>query len=214
MILRASGIQNAAICNLTLNEGTELSVLVFYVLHTSALNLVICSVKAGIFVRFIWHGACICHPGQDTGAFALAQALKANGEAAVSTLNLTSNFLTKYGQVCQHSHLLSLHCYLFVSCFGNSLFGPQTRLFQFWINNLHNQSLVFVDVSCQCSFHSGFPFMFPFWFCNYLVHAGRPHWSEGSCEWNERRKGSQYIFLDSMQLTIASWLIQTSTKRF
>lgn len=36
---------------------------------------------------------------QDKGAFALAQALKANGEAAVNTLNLTSNFFTKYGQV-------------------------------------------------------------------------------------------------------------------
>jgi Ran GTPase-activating protein (RanGAP) involved in mRNA processing and transport len=36
---------------------------------------------------------------RDKGAFALAQALKANGEAAVTTLNLTSNFFTKYGQV-------------------------------------------------------------------------------------------------------------------
>jgi hypothetical protein len=37
---------------------------------------------------------------RDKGAFALAQALKANGEAAVTTLNLSSNFFTKYGQVC------------------------------------------------------------------------------------------------------------------
>lgn len=36
---------------------------------------------------------------RDKGAFALAQALKANGEAAVTTLNLSSNFFTKYGQV-------------------------------------------------------------------------------------------------------------------
>jgi len=47
-----------------------------------------------------WWNDMVDLPLQDTGAFALAQALKANGEAAVSTLNLTSNFLTKYGQVC------------------------------------------------------------------------------------------------------------------
>lgn len=36
---------------------------------------------------------------QDKGAFALAQALKANEDLAVTSLNLASNFLTKYGQV-------------------------------------------------------------------------------------------------------------------
>ncbi|PKU63125.1 RAN GTPase-activating protein 1 [Dendrobium catenatum] len=36
---------------------------------------------------------------RDTGAFALAQALKANEDLAVTSLNLASNFLTKYGQV-------------------------------------------------------------------------------------------------------------------
>ena len=36
---------------------------------------------------------------QDKGAFALAQALKANPDAAVASLNLTNNFFTKYGQV-------------------------------------------------------------------------------------------------------------------
>ncbi|CAI5966656.1 unnamed protein product [Closterium sp. NIES-64] len=33
------------------------------------------------------------------GHNALAEALKANGEAAVETLNLSSNYITKYGQV-------------------------------------------------------------------------------------------------------------------
>ncbi|CAI5947822.1 unnamed protein product [Closterium sp. NIES-65] len=36
---------------------------------------------------------------RDRGAYALAEALKANGEAAVETLNLSSNYITKYGQV-------------------------------------------------------------------------------------------------------------------
>jgi hypothetical protein len=36
---------------------------------------------------------------QDKGAFSLAQALKANPDAAVTSLNLTNNFFTKYGQV-------------------------------------------------------------------------------------------------------------------
>ena len=36
---------------------------------------------------------------QDKGAYALAEALKANGEAAVDSLNLASNYITKYGKV-------------------------------------------------------------------------------------------------------------------
>jgi len=40
-----------------------------------------------------------CGGAQDKGAYALAEALKANGEAAVTTLNLSSNYITKYGQV-------------------------------------------------------------------------------------------------------------------
>jgi hypothetical protein len=36
---------------------------------------------------------------QDDGAFAIAQALKANEDVAVTSINLASNFLTKYGQV-------------------------------------------------------------------------------------------------------------------
>eukprot|EP00897_Mesotaenium_endlicherianum_P008917 jgi/Mesen1/8053/ME000043S07437 len=36
---------------------------------------------------------------EDKGAYALAEALKANGEAAVTTLNLSSNYITKYGEV-------------------------------------------------------------------------------------------------------------------
>jgi hypothetical protein len=40
--------------------------------------------------------ACSC---RDQGAYALAEALKANGEAAVQVLNLTGNYITKYGQV-------------------------------------------------------------------------------------------------------------------
>ena len=36
---------------------------------------------------------------QDKGAFALAQALKADEDPAVTSLNLASNFLNKYGQV-------------------------------------------------------------------------------------------------------------------
>jgi len=37
--------------------------------------------------------------GQDDGAFALAQALKANEDLAVTSLNLANNFFTKFGQV-------------------------------------------------------------------------------------------------------------------
>lgn len=145
----------------------------------------------------------IRHPVQDTGAFALAQALKANGEAAVSTLNLTSNFLTKYGQVDQHSHLLPLFCYLFVLFFGNSRFGPQMRLFSFEFI-IYTINLNFVYVSYQYSWHSCLVI--------FLVHAGRPDRSEGSCKWNERRKGSQYIFLERMRLTICPRLLPISTK--
>lgn len=36
---------------------------------------------------------------QDDGAFAIAQALKANDDIAVTSLNISSNFLTKFGQV-------------------------------------------------------------------------------------------------------------------
>eukprot|EP00268_Persea_americana_P034994 TRINITY_DN3456_c0_g1_i13.p1 TRINITY_DN3456_c0_g1~~TRINITY_DN3456_c0_g1_i13.p1 ORF type:complete len:161 (+),score=31.89 TRINITY_DN3456_c0_g1_i13:215-697(+) len=36
---------------------------------------------------------------RDNGAFALARALKANEEPALTSLNLASNFITKYGQV-------------------------------------------------------------------------------------------------------------------
>ena len=36
---------------------------------------------------------------QDNGAFALARALKANEEPALTSLNLASKFITKYGQV-------------------------------------------------------------------------------------------------------------------
>ncbi|RWV80421.1 hypothetical protein GW17_00058310, partial [Ensete ventricosum] len=41
----------------------------------------------------------VCSSYQDKGAFALAQALKANEDVAVASLNLASNFLTKYGQL-------------------------------------------------------------------------------------------------------------------
>lgn len=46
-----------------------------------------------------------CMWKQDKGAFALAQALKANEDLAVTSLNLASNFLTKYGQVISVSFL-------------------------------------------------------------------------------------------------------------
>jgi len=36
---------------------------------------------------------------QDDGAFAIAQALKSNDDVAVTSLNIASNFLTKFGQV-------------------------------------------------------------------------------------------------------------------
>lgn len=36
---------------------------------------------------------------QDEGAFAIAQALKANEDVRLSSLNLMNNFLTKLGQV-------------------------------------------------------------------------------------------------------------------
>lgn len=42
---------------------------------------------------------------QDNGAFAIAQALKANEDVRLTSLNLASNFLTKLGQV---SNLLVL----------------------------------------------------------------------------------------------------------
>lgn len=35
---------------------------------------------------------------RDDGAFAIAQALKTNEDVAVTSLNLSSNFLTKFGQ--------------------------------------------------------------------------------------------------------------------
>jgi len=37
--------------------------------------------------------------GQDPGAFAIAQALKANEDVALTSINLASNFITKLGQV-------------------------------------------------------------------------------------------------------------------
>lgn len=36
---------------------------------------------------------------QDDGAFAIAQALKANEDVKITSLNLGNNFLTKFGQV-------------------------------------------------------------------------------------------------------------------
>lgn len=36
---------------------------------------------------------------QDDGAFAIAQALKANEDVTVTSINLGNNFLTKFGQV-------------------------------------------------------------------------------------------------------------------
>lgn len=45
---------------------------------------------------------------QDKGAYALAEALKANGEAAVTTLNLSSNYITKYGQVSIMTRCIAL----------------------------------------------------------------------------------------------------------
>jgi NLR family CARD domain-containing protein 3 len=41
----------------------------------------------------------IIHVSQDKGAFALAQALKANEGIAVTSLNLGNNSFTKYGEV-------------------------------------------------------------------------------------------------------------------
>ena len=35
---------------------------------------------------------------RDDGAFAIAQALKSNDDVAVTSLNIASNFLTKFGQ--------------------------------------------------------------------------------------------------------------------
>ena len=40
-----------------------------------------------------------CELRQDDGAFALAQALKANEDLTVVTLNLSNNFFGKFGQV-------------------------------------------------------------------------------------------------------------------
>lgn len=45
---------------------------------------------------------------QDDGAFAIAQALKANEDVTVTSLNLSCNFLTKFGQV---TFPLSLNIY-------------------------------------------------------------------------------------------------------
>lgn len=36
---------------------------------------------------------------QDDGAFAIAQALKANEDVTVTSINLGNNFITKFGQV-------------------------------------------------------------------------------------------------------------------
>lgn len=46
---------------------------------------------------------------QDPGAFAIAQALKANEDIAVTSLNLANNFLTKFGQVVLSPSLLHPH---------------------------------------------------------------------------------------------------------
>lgn len=57
---------------------------------------------------------------QDPGAFAIAQALKANEDIAVTSLNLSNNFLTKFGQVVlspllvPHPHLIKMHILIVV----------------------------------------------------------------------------------------------------
>jgi hypothetical protein len=52
---------------------------------------------------------------QDDGAFAIAQALKSNEDVAVASLNLGSNFLTKFGQVTISASFA--HFYLTFLCY-------------------------------------------------------------------------------------------------
>lgn len=49
---------------------------------------------------------------QDDGAFAIAQALKANEDVRITSLNLSRNLMTKFGQVSFHASLDPLNCHL------------------------------------------------------------------------------------------------------
>jgi hypothetical protein len=70
---------------------------------------------------------------QDDGAFAIAQALKANEDVTVTSLNLANNFLTKFGQVKLFPFYSFLHCiiYLFATC---------EYLLHMYLNKLFNEA--------------------------------------------------------------------------
>jgi len=67
---------------------------------------------------------------QDDGAFAIAQALKSNDDVAVTSLNIASNFLTKFGQVMYIVVLLLLF----------AQFYPSFYFIFMGLNILHMQS--------------------------------------------------------------------------
>lgn len=54
----------------------------------------------------------LCFAFQDDGAFAIAQALKANEDVTITSLNLANNFLTKFGQVI----FLLTFCFMILFC--------------------------------------------------------------------------------------------------
>lgn len=61
------------------------------------MNLSVSSIHREFFIIVSKHR--LYQNSQDDGAFAIAQALKSNEDVAVTSLNLGSNFLTKFGQV-------------------------------------------------------------------------------------------------------------------
>lgn len=63
----------------------------------------------------ILHWFCV----QDDGAFAIAQALKANEDVKITSLNLANNFLTKFGQVILLP-LILIHGFIFFSILSTS----------------------------------------------------------------------------------------------
>jgi NLR family CARD domain-containing protein 3 len=90
-----------------INESLTSLDLGFNEIRVSIHSFLFSFISSGIFVRTSY-GQHILHLGQDDGAFALAQALKANEDLAVTSLNLANNFFTKFGQV---SFISIIMCY-------------------------------------------------------------------------------------------------------
>ena len=72
---------------------------------------------------------------QDDGAFAIAQALKANEDVKITSLNLANNFFTKFGQVTCSLYFLVpgnfvLFIYLWCICMNKLLICRVPSLMQ------------------------------------------------------------------------------------